>query len=210
MDANAFASSWLAEDSALVAARTRAADVGVAAVTPAVGSLLRFLTLRSGARAVAETGTGTGVSGLWLLQGMRGEGTLTSVDIEPEHQRLARLGFAEAGIASGRTRLIAGNALDVLPRLADHAYDLVFVDAAPHDYAGQLEQAWRLLRPDGVLVVHGVLRGNRIADGPIRDPEAAAVRDLLEAVRADATLAPALLPVGEGLLVVGTPGSGRT
>lgn len=204
MDANAFASSWLAEDSALVAARTRAAEVGVAAVTPAVGSLLRFLAMRAGAKAVVETGTGAGVSGLWLLQGMRGEGTLTSVDIEPEYQRLARLGFAEAGVPSGRTRLITGNALDVLPRLADHAYDLVFIDAAPHDYAGQLEQAWRLLRPGGVVAVCGVLRGNRIADGPIRDPEAVAVRDLLEAVKADETLAPALLPVGEGLLVVGT------
>ena len=32
-------------------------------------------------------GTGTGVSGLWLLRGMRSDGVLTTVDIETEHQR---------------------------------------------------------------------------------------------------------------------------
>ncbi len=52
------------------------------------------------ARAVVEVGTGTGVSGLWLLRGMRSDGVLTTVDIEAEHQRLARETFTEGGIAA--------------------------------------------------------------------------------------------------------------
>jgi predicted O-methyltransferase YrrM len=203
VDANAFVSSWLVEDPPLVAARARATDVGIAAISPAVGSLLRWLAISVDARTVVETGTGTGVSGLWLLAGMRRDGTLTSVDVEPEHQRLARSAFLEAGIPPARTRLIAGDALDVLPRLADHGYDLVLLDSAPRDLASQLVQARRLLRLGGVAVVHGVLRGGRAPEG-VRDPEAAAVRDLLEEVRADETLVPALLPLGDGLLVLRT------
>jgi hypothetical protein len=61
---------------------------------------------------------------------MRPDGVLTSVDLEAEHQRLARETFREAGIASQRYRLITGAALDVLPRLTDGAYDLVLCDAA--------------------------------------------------------------------------------
>src|SRR5436305_10157383 len=34
--------------------------------------------------------TGCGVSGIWLLRGMLPDGVLTSVDVEPEHQRLDR------------------------------------------------------------------------------------------------------------------------
>jgi predicted O-methyltransferase YrrM len=42
------------------------------------------------ARAVVEIGTGAGVSGLWLLGGMPSDGVLTTIDVEPEHQRAAR------------------------------------------------------------------------------------------------------------------------
>ena len=89
---------------------------------------MRLLAAAGNARAVVEIGTGTGVSGLWLLRGMRADGVLTTIDVEAEHQRIARRIFVEAGFPSGRTRIITGRALDVLPRLADGAYDLIFVD----------------------------------------------------------------------------------
>jgi predicted O-methyltransferase YrrM len=58
------------------------------------GAALRFLAAVLDARAVVEIGTGTGVSGLWLLRGMRSDGVLTTVDIEAEHQRLAKETFS--------------------------------------------------------------------------------------------------------------------
>ena len=56
-----------------------------------------MLAKLSGAKAVVEVGTGAGVSGLWLLSGMRDDGVLTTIDVEPEHQRLAKQAFTEAG-----------------------------------------------------------------------------------------------------------------
>ena len=82
----------------------------------------------SDAKAVAEIGTGTGVSGIHLLHGMRPDGVLTTVDPEPERQQFARQAFRAAGFAGNRARFIPGRALDVLPRLADGGYDLVFCD----------------------------------------------------------------------------------
>ncbi len=72
---------------------------------------------------------------------------LTTIDVEVEHQRIARRIFAEAGFVSGRTRIITGRALDVLPRLADGAYDLVFVDAEVTGFTACVDAALRLLRP---------------------------------------------------------------
>jgi predicted O-methyltransferase YrrM len=63
-----------------------------------------------------------------MLRGMRPDGVLTSVDTEAEHQRLAKETFTEAGIPPQRARLIPGAALEVLPRLTDGHYDLVFAD----------------------------------------------------------------------------------
>src|SRR5450631_709496 len=86
---------------------------------PGGGAALRFLAALLDARAVVEIGTGCGVSGVWLLRGMHPEGVLTTIDVEGEHQRLAKQTYAEAGIATNRVRLISGPALDVLPRLTD-------------------------------------------------------------------------------------------
>ena len=123
----------ISEDAIVAAARDRAVETGAGAVTPAVGALLSVLAKLSGAKAVVEVGTGAGVSGLWLLSGMRDDGVLTTIDVEPEHQRLAKQAFSEAGIGPSRTRLIGGRAQEVLTRLADESYDLVFIDADPAD-----------------------------------------------------------------------------
>lgn len=145
----------ISEDVILAGARERATDIGAGAVTPAVGALLCLLAKLSGGKAVAEVGTGAGVSGLWLLSGMRDDGVLTTIDIEPEHLRLARQAFAEAGIGPSRTRLISGRAQEVLTRLADASYDLVFIDADPID------------QPDYVAegAAAAIRRGHRRAPG---------------------------------------------
>lgn len=149
---------------------------------------------------MVEIGTGTGVSGLWLLRGMRPDGVLTTIDLEAEHQRIARRIFLEAGYTASRTRIIAGRALDVLPRLADAAYDLVFVDAEATETGACVAAALRLLRPGGVLAVHGVLAAGRVGDPAARDATTVALREVVKAVREADEWVPALLPTGDGLL----------
>jgi len=165
------------------------------------GAALRFLASVLDARAVVEIGTGTGVSGLWLLRGMRADGVLTTVDIEAEHQRLARQSFHEAGIPNQRARTIAGAALDVLPRLTDGHYDLVFCDGDKTEYSAYLHEALRLLRPGGVVAFDNALWHDRVADPAQRDQDTVAIRDLVRTVVERDDLVPVLLPVGDGLLV---------
>src|ERR1700752_5119720 len=105
---SAHAEGSISEDGVLLAARDRAVETGVGAVTPAVGALLSLLAKLSGGKAVVEVGTGAGVSSLWLLSGMREDGVLTTIDIEPEHLRLAKQALTDAGVGPSRTRLIRG------------------------------------------------------------------------------------------------------
>jgi predicted O-methyltransferase YrrM len=191
--------AYRAEDDVLLAARESAAQAGCTPVGPGAGAGLCFLAATIGARAVVEIGTGTGVSGLWLLRGMAADGVLTSIDVDPEHQRAARGAFTAAGHAPSRLRLINGMGLDVLPRLTDGGYDLVFVDAAPADYPRYLDEAVRLLRVGGIVVLDDVL-GTGVVDPEADDAGTLALREVARQAQEDDRLVPVLLPLGEGLL----------
>jgi predicted O-methyltransferase YrrM len=192
---------FLVEDEPLLTARTNAERIGGAApVASPTGAVLRFLACAIGAKAVVEIGTGFGTSGLWLLRGMRPGSVLTSVDTEPEHHRLAREVFAAAGFPSSRYRLITGRALEVLPRLADSAYDLVFCDADKREYPDYLAAAMRLLRPGGIVAFDNALWEDESPNVAHRDPDTAAVTELRQIIATDDNLVPVLLPIGGGLL----------
>lgn len=191
---------YLPEDEPLLNARRRGEEIGAVPIGPAGGAALRFVATLIGARTVVEVGTGCGVSGIWMLRGMAKDAVLTSVDIEPEHQRLAKQAYREAGLAGTRTRMIIGPALEVLPRLTDGAYDMVFCDAVKQEYPQYLTDALRLLRPGGVVAFDNATWHHRVADPDRRDPDTEAIREVLRMVRDDERLVPLLLPVGDGLL----------
>ena len=196
----AYSEDFIAETEVIAKARVRGEELGCVPVMPGAGAVLRLLAATVHAHAVVEVGTGAGVSGLWLLAGMPAGGILTTIDVEAEHQRAARAAYAAAGIASQRTRVITGRALDVLPRLTDSAYDMVVIDADKAEYPLYVEQALRLLRSGGLLVLDNMLWHDKIADPATRDETTTTLRDLGKDLRDNEALLPALLPVGDGVL----------
>jgi predicted O-methyltransferase YrrM len=197
-----YAEEFVPEPEVVESARRRGLEFGKAApVGTGAGAVLRLLAAAVSARHVVEVGTGAGTSGLWLLAGMPEDGVLTTIDVSAEHQRAAREGYAAAGIAPQRTRVITGAAADVLPRMADGAYDLVLVDADKERYPTYTEHAIRLLRPGGVLVVDNMLWHDKVADPAARDTTTTTLRDLGKQLREHDDLVTALLPVSDGVFV---------
>jgi predicted O-methyltransferase YrrM len=197
-----YADRFAAESEALVAARQRASRLsGPAPVEPSVGATLAVLAAGVAARAVVSIGSGGGVAGLWLLQGMRRDGVLTALDADPEQLRAARAAFAEAGLPQSRTRLIFGTPAEVLPRLSPGAYDMVSCAGPPREYTPHLPALLDLIRTGGTLTCHGLLEGGRIAERTARDPQTVAWRELVRTIKDDETLTAAILPIGAGLLV---------
>ena len=186
----------------MVAARERVDHLsGPPPVEPAVGATLAVLASATGARSVVSIGSGGGLSGLWLMRGMRADGVLTALDGDPEQLRAARKAFVEAGIAPGRTRMIFGTPAEVLPRFSAGAYDMVVCAGPPREYAEHLAELLDLVRVGGMLVCHGLLEGRRIADRAVRDPQTVAWRELSRVIHDDENLLSAVLPIGNGLLV---------
>jgi predicted O-methyltransferase YrrM len=196
-----FADNFVAEDEVLAEARDQGLAMGCIPMGPGSGAMLRFVASAINARHVVEIGTGAGISSLWLLRGMPQNSVLTSIDIEADHQRSARETFLRDGITAGRFRLITGRAMEVLPRLTDDAYDLVLVDTDPDEYSLYLEQALRLLRPGGVIVLNNSLFGGKIAQPAERDEATVALRELVQHIQESKHLVPVLVPSGAGLLM---------
>jgi predicted O-methyltransferase YrrM len=197
----AYAENFVEESEAALIGRANAEQLGISPLGRGAASTLTVLAKAIQAKAVVEIGTGSGVSGLALFAGMQPDGILTSVDIEAEHQQAARRSFISVGIPTQRFRLIAGAALNVLPKLSDGAYDLVFVDGDKLEYPEYVEQGLRLLRHGGVLAVDNALWHDRTADPANTDEQTEAIRATLAAVRENEDLIPTLLAVGDGLLV---------
>ena len=194
-----YAEEFPVEPPATQAARQHALELGADPVSPAVGAQLAVLAAAIDAKSILEIGTGAGVSGLWLLQGAPAA-TLTTIDVEIDHQQRARQSFADAGVGSARVRLIAGRASDVLPRMNDGAYDLVLVDADPAAVLDYVEHGLRIARKGGIVVVAHALWRGRVADPAQRDETVADFRALLTTIAESSAVTASLSTAGDGLL----------
>ena len=170
------------EDEVLTLARLRGTELGATPVSSGTGAALRMLAAASRAKAVAEVGTGVGVSGLWLLSGMGSDGVLTTIDLEAELHRQARRMFMNAGYQA-------------------NSYDMVVLDCGPSESANLVNMALRMLRVGGILAITRALWNDNVADPARRDPQTVIMRQLGRELIAHEQLLTNILPVGDGLLV---------
>ena len=194
-----FAEEFVVEPELIASARAHSLEHGIDPVSPGQGAQLAVLAAATNAKSIIEIGTGFGVSGLWMLTGAPAA-ALTSIDLEVEFQQAAKRAFADFGIPANRARLIAGRALEVLPRMNEASYDLVLVDADQGPIIEYVEYALRLVRVGGtVLVPHALWRG-RVADPAQRDDTVTDFRTLLKEIAESPAVLSALSLAGDGLL----------
>lgn len=182
-------------------ARRDSLEMGLKPISPATGALVAQIAASTAAKHIIEIGTGLGVSAIWLMTGAP-DATLTSIDVEVEHQQIARDALLAAGVPASRTRLIAGRASEVLPRINDGSYDLCLVDADAASVIEYVEHALRITRPGGTVVVPHALLGGRVPNPVHRDELTQSFRDLAEIVNAAEDVVSALVPIGDGLLLI--------
>jgi predicted O-methyltransferase YrrM len=200
-----FAEDFVTESEPIRDARARAEEMGIECVTASVGAHLAFLVSSLQAKAIVEVGTGAGVSGLHLLSGSP-TAVLATIDNEQENQAAAKLAFADAGIATNRTRVIVGKAVDVMSNMADAAYDLVFLDADRDSLEDLLREASRMLRPGGVVAIAHALWRDRVPDPAMRDDATNTYRDVLRFFDNNNDFITSLIASGDGLLLASKQG----
>lgn len=127
---------------------------------PKTGALLRVLTASKPAGRVLELGTGTGVGTAWLLSGMDADSTLTTVDIDPKTQDIARQALG----GDSRLTFVLEDAVDFLVRQQPASFDLVFADALRGKFEG-LDDALAVVKPGGFYIIDDLLPQPNWPDG---------------------------------------------
>ena len=119
------------------------------------GRMLRLLTEAVDAKQVAEIGTSTGISGLWLSLALRKTGgRLTTFEFDPGRAATARRHFQQAGV-DGIVTVVEGDAHENIARLTA-PLDVVFIDADKEGYVDYLNKLLPLVRPGGLILAHNV------------------------------------------------------
>jgi predicted O-methyltransferase YrrM len=158
-------------------------------VEPETAQLLAVLIRSTRARSILELGTSNGYSTIWLADAAEAtQGTLLSVEIEPDRTELARASLAAVGLAA---ELRTEDAARTLQQATDGGYDFIFLDAERPAYADYWPNLLRTMRPNGgLLAIDNVLS------------HAEEVVDVTRLIDAEPSVDSVLVPIGAGLRLV--------
>jgi predicted O-methyltransferase YrrM len=175
-------------DEALDAALRTSAAAGLPSihVSSAQGKFLHLLVRIRQARTILEIGTLGGYSAIWMARALPADGRLTTLECDPAHVKIASANIARAGL-SHIVEIRLGQALDLLPRLADahHHFDLVFIDADKPSNPDYFRWALKLSRPGTVIIIDNVVRKGAVIDTASNDPSIQGVQRLHDLIAAE-------------------------
>ncbi|MFB7512763.1 O-methyltransferase [Streptomyces sp. NPDC056144] len=138
---------------ALPALRSQARDAGFAMSSEdRTGSLLAALAAARPAGRILELGTGAGEGTAWLLDGMDSASHLTTVELDPTVQAIAR----EQLGADPRVTFVAQDGGTWLEEFDGAPFDLVFADTWPGKFT-HLDRALDLVAPGGTYLIDDLL-----------------------------------------------------
>jgi len=189
--------AWLTERT-----RERFGDAATMAIGRDQGMFMQLLVELIGAGAVAEVGTFTGMSALWLARGLPEGGRLTCFERWDEAIELAREAWDRAGVGD-RVDVELGPALERIGSMPeDWRVDLAFVDADKPAYRAYVEALLPRLAPGGLILVDNTLWGGTVADPSVTDRDTSAIREFNAWLAGRADLDVIVLTIGDGLTVI--------
>ncbi|KAF8884297.1 O-methyltransferase family 3 protein [Mucidula mucida] len=156
------------------------------AVSATQGKFLHLLAKSIGAKRIVEVGTLGGYSTTWLARALPDDGELVTFELEDKHAKVAIENLSIAGLAS-KVKVVVGPARTSMKALpATPKFDLAFIDADKESNLEYFEEAKRVIRSGGVIVVDNVVRNGKVSDLEHDDPSSEGVRRLVKAIHNDA------------------------
>lgn len=190
------------EDPFLSEVKAAAEEAGIPAIwiAPEQGAFMELLLSAVGAEVVVEVGTLAGYSAICMARGLGAGGRVITMEVSSKHAAFAEEWIARSDVA-GRVDVWQGRGVDLLPKIADSSADVVFLDADKQSYSLYLEEARRILKPGGLLLVDNAFAFGHLLDEDCEDPSVLALREFNDALAADVDFDGVMVPLGDGLWV---------
>lgn len=155
-------------------------------VAPNQGKLLYLLAKMNNAKRYLEVGTLGGYSAIWVAKALPSDGKIITLELEPEHAKVAESNFKAAGFSS-MIEVKVGPAMDSLAAMdADgvkEPFDMIFIDADKQNNVSYFRYALKFARKGSVIIVDNVVRRGRVTDMANLDPAVVGVRSVFEEMK---------------------------
>ncbi len=132
------------------------------------GRILSIISKLTKPKYILEIGTYTGYSSLCLVEGMKNDGELHTIDKNEELYDFQKKYFNKSGYGDKIFQHL-GNALELIQTI-NKKFDLIFLDADKENYAKYLELLVNKLNTNGILVTDNVLWSGKVTM-PISDED---------------------------------------
>ena len=165
-----------------------------------LGGFLQLFSKLLSPDRILEIGTYTGYSAICLARGLKPGGKLITLEVNEELRASTLSFFKKAGVDQ-QIQLINGNALEVIPTLAE-TFDLVFIDAHKEDYPAYYEAAMKKLAHGGYILADNVLWSGKVLDENLPDATTRAIHQFNQMISDDVRVENLLLPIRDGIMVI--------
>ena len=130
-------------------------------IGPIKGKIISDIIQKYKPTTILEIGTLHGYSAILmttLLLDYYHDAKLITIEIEKNLADIARKNIVKAGLAH-KIEVVCGNALDVIPTLTAHKFDLIFLDAVKSEYLQYLKliEVNELMKKGSVVIADNVL-----------------------------------------------------
>ena len=164
------------------------------------GRFLSMLSKMKSPSTILEIGTYTGYGTLCLLEGLKENGKIFTIDRNEELLKIQNKYFEESGKRDKIIQL-TGNAKEILNDL-NETYDLVFIDADKENYIEYFKQVSERLNKNGIIISDNVLWSGKVLDSSLeKDEETIALVNFNKILNEDKRFETVILPLRDGLSI---------
>lgn len=191
------------DDTFLMELKQAAEDAEIPAIwiSPAQASFLEVLFAASRVRRVVEVGTLAGYAAIRMARGTTDDGRVDTIELDPQRAEFAEAWVARSDVAH-KVRVHRGDARDVLATFEDGCADAMFIDADKDGYDHYLDEAMRIVRTGGLVLVDNAFAfGELFADDVEPGGSVEKIRKVNDRIAAMPDLRAIIVPFGDGCWV---------
>ena len=162
---------------------------------------LQMLIKVSDIKKILEIGSFTGFSALSMALALPSDGSLISLDKNPEFSNKAKSFYEKAN--EKRIKQIIKPAIESLKELKNSSqiFDLIFIDADKESYLNYYDACIELVNTNGLIIIDNVLWHGEVADNTKNDKFTNIIRDFNKYVKEDNRVIKNIIPIGDGLTI---------
>lgn len=166
------------------------------------GRILKMLVAMINPMKVLELGSYAGYSALCLAEGLQSPGaSVTTIEVDDEMEDFITTQL-KASAFGDRVRLIIGDAMQILPSLADD-WDLVYIDANKRNYTDYYNILIDRMKTGTFIIADNTLWDGKVTDPDHNhDPQTAGIIRFNDLVAADSRVEKVIIPMRDGLTII--------